>query len=125
MVLLALASFVIAIVVTGVAVYLGASFLVDVQDYSLALGTSVAAVAGFWISALVLGGTASALSVIPLIGWLLGLPFALFALPVALAIALTIVNIAYPGGYIEAAGISVIAVIALAIASAIGLPTLL
>lgn len=124
MVLLALASFVLAVLVTGAAIYFGASMLVDVQDYGLALGTSVAAVGGYWLTALAFGAVASVLSAIPLIGGVFALPVLFLAFPVALAIGLTVVNVAYPGGYLEAAGISVVAVLVLAVASLIGLPTL-
>lgn len=91
MVLGSIVSFVVSLLLSGVAIYIAASMLTDVQDFGLAvvtalLGTIAMMVAGFF------------LGWIPLIGFI-----------AALIAYLTVVNIAYPGGYVKAAGISVVA----------------
>lgn len=97
MVLTAIVSFVISLLLTAAAIYVGASVLTNVQDYGLAVMTAfIGALA--WV----------------LLGWI---PIVGFF--VALIAYLTVVNFAYPGGYLKAAGIALIAWIVLMLLSAV------
>ncbi len=83
-------AFVIALFIGGLAIYLSALFVVDVDDYSHAVVTAL------------LGAIAWALTVwIPLIGPI-----------VALVVWVGVINWRYPGGWVKAAILGVIAWIA-------------
>ncbi len=82
-----LISFVIALLVGGLAIYISASVVVDVKDYSHAVVTAVLGAIGWFIG-----------SLIPIIGSL-----------VALVVYLGVINWRYPGGWVKAALIAVAA----------------
>lgn len=90
MVVGSLVAFVIALLVGGLAIYTGASVVMDVQDYSHAVVTAL-------IGAIAWGLTAW----IPLIGPL-----------IALVVWVGVINWRYPGGWVNAAIIGLIAWIA-------------
>lgn len=86
--------FVVSLLIGGLGLYVGASLLTDVEDYSYALvtafiGALVWAIVGFFV------------------GWI---PF-LGPLLAFLAYAL-VLHIRYPGGLVEAIGIALIAMVA-------------
>ncbi len=82
-----LVAFLVALLVGGLAIYIGASITVDVQDYSRAIVTAL-------IGAIVWALT----SWIPLIGLVL-----------ALVAWVWVINARYPGGWTDAAMIGVVA----------------
>lgn len=84
-------AFVISLLVGSAALYVSASMIVDVEDFATAFGTALAGTFAWFVVSFLLGW-------IPLIGLL-----------VALFAYLTVVNVAYPGGYLEAALIAFVA----------------
>jgi hypothetical protein len=97
MVLGLLFSFVVSLLLGGAAIYVGASIVADVEDYGTALGTALIATVAVFLTYLV----TTPLGWIPGLGWLPGL--------VALVVYLAVVNSAYPGGWLQAAAITVAA----------------
>lgn len=93
MVLGAILSFVVSLLLSGAAIYIGASMLADVQDFGLAVMTAFFGTVALMVTDFFLGW-------IPLVGF-----------AAALLAYLTVVNLAYPGGYVKAAGISLIALV--------------
>lgn len=80
-------AFVVALLVGGLAIYLSARVVVDVDDYSHAVVTAFLGAIGWFVG-----------SLIPLIGSL-----------VALVIWIGVINWRYPGGWVKAATIGLIA----------------
>lgn len=86
--------FVVSLIIGAVGIYLGASYLTDVEDYAYAIGTALIASIVWFVVAFFLGELA-------FIGTIL-----------ALIIYIAIINYRYPGGWSEAIGIALIAWIA-------------
>jgi hypothetical protein len=85
-----LVSFLVSLLIGGLGIYVGARVIADVDDYTKALVTAL------------IGAIAWAVgSLIPLVGFL-----------VALVAYLAVVNWQYPGGWLRAAGIAVVAWVA-------------
>ena len=85
-----LVAFVVALLVGGAAIYISASVVVDVEDYSHAIVTALAGA----------------------IAWALTAWIPLFGPLVALIAWIWVINWRYPGGWVAAAGIGVVAWIA-------------
>ncbi|MGM0372176.1 MAG: hypothetical protein ACQEQJ_06710 [Halobacteriota archaeon] len=90
MVVGAIVSFVVALLIGGLGIYLGAAFVTDVEDYKHAVITA-------FIGAIAWG----LVSWIPLVGGL-----------IALVVWIAVINWRYPGGWVDAAVIGLIAWIA-------------
>ncbi|MCU4801629.1 hypothetical protein OB920_14715 [Halobacteria archaeon HArc-gm2] len=86
--------FVVSLLIGAAGIYLGASILTDVEDYTYAIVTALIASLVWFIVAAFLGW-------IPLLGALL-----------ALLAYIAVINYRYPGGWVEAIGIALIAWIA-------------
>ncbi|TQQ81343.1 hypothetical protein EGH24_09515 [Halonotius terrestris] len=89
----ALVSFIIALLIGGLAIYLSARFVVDVDDYSHAIVTAVLGAIGWALT-----------SWVPLIGPL-----------IALVVWIGVINWRYPGGWTKAGIIGFIAWLAASI----------
>lgn len=87
-------AFVVSLLIGALGIYLGASILTDVEDYTYAIVTALIA-SIVWIVIAVLVGW------IPFLGALL-----------ALLAYITVINYRYPGGWLDAIGIALIAWIA-------------
>ena len=85
-----LVAFVIALLVGGLAIYLSARFVIDVDDYSRAVVTAFLGAVGWAVT-----------SWIPLIGPV-----------IALVVWVGIINWRYPGGWIDALLIALLALVA-------------
>ena len=83
--------FVVSLLIGAVGIYLGARFIVDVEDYTYAFGTAL-------VGAIVWAIVGFFFGWIPLLGPLL-----------VLVSYLAIVNWRYPGGWIQAAAITLVA----------------
>ncbi|SFS10828.1 hypothetical protein SAMN05216559_3815 [Halomicrobium zhouii] len=86
--------FVVSLLIGAAGIYLGASILTDVEDYTYAIVTALIASLVWFVVAAFLGW-------IPLLGALL-----------ALLAYIAVINYRYPGGWVEAIGIALIAWIA-------------
>jgi len=86
--------FVVSLLIGAAGIYLGASILTDVEDYTYAIVTALIASLVWFIVAAFLGW-------VPLLGALL-----------ALLAYIAVINYRYPGGWVEAIGIALIAWIA-------------
>jgi hypothetical protein len=100
MVLELMLSFVVSLLLGGVAIYVGASVVTDVQDYGTALSTALIATLAVFVTHLL----TTPLGWIPGLGWL--------PLLVGLVVYLAVINSAYPGGWGNAAAITVVAWVA-------------
>ena len=87
-------AFVVSLLIGALGIYLGASILTDVEDYTYAIVTAFIASLVWFVVAFFLGW-------IPLLGALL-----------ALLAYITVINYRYPGGWFDAIGIALIAWIA-------------
>lgn len=86
--------FVVSLLIGAAGIYLGASILTDVEDYTYAIVTALIASLVWFLVAAFLGW-------IPLLGALL-----------ALLAYIAVINYRYPGGWVEAIGIALIAWVA-------------
>ena len=86
--------FVVSLLIGAAGIYLGASILTDVEDYTYAIVTALIASLVWFVVAFFLGW-------IPLLGALL-----------ALIAYIAVINYRYPGGWLDAIGIALIAWIA-------------
>lgn len=104
-----LVAFVVGLLVGAVGIYAGARVLADVEDYAYAIGTAFVATAIWILVALLVGW-------IPLLGPLL-----------AFVAYLAVLNWRYPGGWLRATGIAIVAWLAsllvLSALAAVGLTT--
>ncbi|WP_216824736.1 hypothetical protein [Salinigranum rubrum] len=102
--------FVVSLLVGGFGIYVGARFVVDERDYSHAVVTALIGAVVWAVVGLFLGW-------IPLLGVLL-----------TLLAYIAVVNWRYPGGWVEAAGIALVAWVAslvtLAVLSLLGVGSL-
>lgn len=89
-----LVAFVASLLIGALGIYLGASVLTDVEDYSYAIVTALIASVVWFVVAFFVGW-------IPLLGALL-----------ALVAYVTVINYRYPGGWLDAGGIALIAWVA-------------
>lgn len=87
-------AFVVSLLIGAAGIYLGASVLTDVEDYTYAIVTALIASLVWFLVAAFLGW-------IPLLGALL-----------ALLAYIAVINYRYPGGWLDAIGIALIAWIA-------------
>lgn len=95
-----LVSFLVSLLLGGAAIYVGASAVTDVNDYGTALWTALIATLAVFITY----ALTTPLGWIPGLGWLPGL--------VGLVVYLAVVNSAYPGGWGNAAAITLVAWVA-------------
>lgn len=86
--------FVVSLLIGAAGIYLGASILTDVEDFTYAIVTALIASLVWFLVATFLGW-------IPLLGALL-----------ALLAYIAVINYRYPGGWVEAIGIALIAWVA-------------
>ena len=87
-------AFVVSLLIGALGIYLGASVLTDVEDYTYAIVTALIASLVWVVVALFVGW-------IPLLGALL-----------ALLAYVAVINYRYPGGWLDAIGIALIAWVA-------------
>jgi hypothetical protein len=97
MVLDAILSFVVSLLFGALAIYVGASIVVDVQDYGTALWTALIGSLAWFVAVLLV----APLGLFPGLGW--------FPALVALVVYLAVVNSAYPGGWVKAGLITLVA----------------
>lgn len=94
-------TFLISLLVGGLGIYVGARVLTDVDDFGRALKTALFAALGWAIVSLIFGW-------VPVLG-------AFVATVLGFLVYLSIINWQYPGGFLKAAGIALVAWIAAAI----------
>ena len=87
-------AFLVSLLIGAAGIYLGASVLTDVEDYTYAIVTALVASLVWFVVALFVGW-------IPLLGALL-----------ALLAYVAVINYRYPGGWLDAIGIALIAWVA-------------
>lgn len=91
-------TFVISLLIGGLGIYVGAQALTGKGDFERAVWTALLGALGWAVVSLVVGW-------IPVLG-------GLFATVLGFAVYLAIINSRYPGGWVKAAGIALIAWIA-------------
>lgn len=87
--------FLVGLLVGGVGIHVGAGLVVGEEDLEYALWTALYGAIGWAVGSLLVGW-------IPLLG-------AILAPVLALGLYLLVVNLRYPGGWLEAAGIAAVA----------------